>query len=47
MVSVFFTDTVKAKARQTSTMTYIILVSPCGDRETMQASSTYNMPHNT
>ena len=31
--SVFFDDTVKAKAWQTSTMTSIILASPCGDRE--------------
>ena len=45
MVSVFFADTVSAKARHTSTMTSIILASPCGDRETMQASSAYNMPH--
>ena len=45
MVSVFFADTVNAKARHTSTMTSIILASPCGDRETMQASSAYSMPH--
>ena len=45
MVSVFSADTVNAKARHTSTMTSIILVSPCGDRETMQASSAYSMPH--
>ena len=45
MVSVFFADTVNAKARQTSTMTYIILASLCGDRETMQPSSAYSMPH--
>ena len=43
MVSVFFADTVKA--RQTSAMTSIILASPCGDRETMPASSAYSMPH--
>ena len=42
MVSVFFADTVSAKARHTSTMTSIILASPCGDRETMQASSAYS-----
>ena len=34
MVSAFFADTVQAKAWQTSTMTSIILVSSCGDRET-------------
>ena len=45
MVSVFFADAVNAKARHTSTMTSIILASPCGDRETMQASSAYSMPH--
>ena len=45
MVFVFFADTVSAKARQTSTITSIILASPCGDRETLQASSTYSMPH--
>ena len=45
MVSVFFADTVNAKARHISTMTSIILASPCCDRETMQASSAYSMPH--
>ena len=48
-VSVFFADTVMAKARQTSTMTSIILTGPRGDRETMQASSAYSIyptPHN-
>ena len=45
MVSVLFADTVNAKARHTSTMTSVILASPCGDRETMQASSAYSMPH--
>ena len=44
-VSVFFAYTVNAKARHTSTMTYVILASACGDRETMQASSAYSMPH--
>ena len=44
MVSVFFADTVKAKARETSTVSSIILVIPCGDRKTMQASSVYSMP---
>ena len=43
MVSVFFADTDHAKDRQTSTMNSIILVSPCGDCETMQASSAYSM----
>ena len=42
MVSVFFADTVSPNARQTSTITSIILASPCGDRETMQASSAYS-----
>ena len=45
MVYVFFADTVNAKARQTSLMTFIILASPCGDRETIQASSAYSMSH--
>ena len=34
MVS-FFADTVNANARQTSTITFITLASPCGDREIM------------
>ena len=46
MVSVFFADTVNAKARQTSTMTSIILASPCGDRETMQAVLSYMFQYN-
>ena len=45
MVSVFFADTINAKARQTSTMTSIILASPYVDRETNQASSAYSIPH--
>ena len=45
MVAVFFADTVNANARQTCTITSIILASPCGDRETMQASSAYSMPY--
>ena len=46
MVSVVFADTVNnAKARQTSTMTPMILPSPCGNRETMRASSAYSIPH--
>ena len=44
MVSVFFADMVNANARQTSTITSIILASPCGGRETMQASSAHSMP---
>ena len=40
MVYVFFADTVNAKTRQTSTITSIILASPCGDRETIQAASS-------
>ena len=43
MVSVFFANTVNANARQTSTITSIILASPCSDRENMQASSAYSM----
>ena len=31
MVSVFFADTIKAKARQTYAVTSIILASSCGD----------------
>ena len=38
MVSVFFTDTVRVKARQTSSMTFIVLASPCDDRKTTQVS---------
>ena len=44
MVSVFFADAVDAKVWQTSTTINIILARPCGDRETMQASSAYSMP---
>ena len=45
MVSVLFSDKVRLKAQQTSTMTSIILVSLCGDRETIQALSTYSILH--
>ena len=45
MVSVFFADTVNSKAWQTSTMTFIISASPCGDPETIQASFAYSIPH--
>ena len=45
MVSIFFADTVKAKARQTSAMNCSILASLGGDRETMQALSAYSMPN--
>ena len=45
MVSIFFADTVRGKAQQTYSMTYIFLASPCGYRETMQTSSAYNIPH--
>ena len=45
MVSVFFADTIKAKAPQTFTTTSLILASPCVDRENMQALSAYRMPH--
>ena len=44
MASVFFADTVNAKARQTSATTSIILASPCDDRKTIQASSAYSIP---
>ena len=43
-----FSDTVRAKDRQTSTMISIILASLRGDRETIQASSAYTIsPHGT
>ena len=42
---IVFTDTVRAKARQTSTMTSIILASSYGDCETMPASTAYSIPH--
>ena len=45
MVSVLFSHTIRTKARQTSTMTSIILASPHDDRETMQAPSAYSIPH--
>ena len=45
MVSGFLTYTVNSNVRQTSAMTSTILTSPCGARETIQASSTYSMPH--
>ena len=39
VISVLLSDTGRVKARQTSTMTYdIILARPHGDRETMQVS---------
>ena len=44
MVSVFFAATVKAKARQTSTMTPMTFANPCDDRKIMKASSAYSMP---
>ena len=47
MISVFFSDTVKAKTQQTSTITSIVLASPCGDRVFMEASSAYSIPHTT
>ena len=49
MVSVFFADTVNAKARHTSTMTSIILASPCGDRERDYAGviRVQHAPHRT
>ena len=43
--SVFFADTVKAKARQTSTMTSMIFANLCDDRKIMKASSAYSIPH--
>ena len=45
MFSDFFADTVRAKARQSSTMTSIILASPRGYREAMQVSFAYGAPH--
>ena len=45
MVSVLFADTVRGKARQTSTMAPIILATLCGNSETMSAPSAYSIPH--
>ena len=45
-VSVFFYDTVKPNAPNTSTITVIILASPAGDLDTIPASSAYNISHN-
>ena len=45
MLNIFFSVTFRAKARQTSMITSITLASPRGDREAMQASSAYNIPH--
>ena len=44
MIPNFFADTVRAKARQTSRVTYFI-VRFCSDRETMQVPSAYITPH--
>ena len=44
-VSVFFSDTVKPKAQNISTITAIILASPPGDLEMILASSAYSIPH--
>ena len=44
-VSVFFSDTVKPNAPNTSTINIIILASPAGDLGTIPASSAYNIPH--
>ena len=44
-VSVFFSDTVKPNAPNTSTITVIILASPAGDLGTIPASSAYSTPH--
>ena len=44
-VSVFFSDTVKSNAPNTSTITVIILASPAGDLDTIPASSAYSIPH--
>ena len=44
-VSVFFSDTVKPNAPNTSTITVIILASPAGDLDTIPASSAYSIPH--
>ena len=44
-VSVFFYDTVKPNASNTSTITVIILANPAGGLDTIPASSAYNIPH--
>ena len=46
IVSVLIADTVRPEARQTCRMTFIILASPQGDRETIQASFVFSTPHN-
>ena len=43
-VSVFFSDTVKSNALNTSTITVIILASPGGDLNMIPASSAYSIP---
>ena len=45
MISAFFTSTFEAKTRESFTITSVILASPCGNIKTMQASSTYTIPH--
>ena len=47
MISVFFADTVRAKARQTSMMASIILARPFGGVEILQALSVYSKLHTT
>ena len=47
MVSVFFADTVNAKARQTSTMTSIIIASPCAIARLCRHHSRTACPHRT
>ena len=46
IASVLIAYTVRPKARQPCRMTFIILASPQGDRETMQASFVFSTPHN-
>ena len=38
-------ETIRTKARHTSRIIFIIFTSPYGDREILQASSAYSMPH--
>ena len=45
MTSVFFSETIRPHAPNISTKTDIIFAIPCGDCDTMQASSAYSIPH--
>ena len=44
-VSVFFSDTVRPNAPNTSTITVIIFASPAGNLDTIPASSACSIPH--